>query len=167
MIKQQMVKRNSSTKAKKQNVGMKTMAEKNVCETASCHSTCILRVTLGFVFVYYGIMKLFFGMAPPVEKIITFMPTDVSLFLMGMFEFLLGVLLVFGLFTRVAGWATTGFMVVLFASAGYLHISGILPDLWFTAGMAKDVAILGAAIAVGMQGAPCCSIDAWIKKRCS
>src|SRR3990167_2509985 len=125
MIKQQMVKKSSSTQAKKQNVRMKTMAEKNVCETASCHSTCILRVTLGFVFVYYGIMKLFFGMAPPVEKIITFMPTDVTLFLMGMFEFLLGVLLVFGLFTRVAGWATTGFMVVLFASAGYLHISEI------------------------------------------
>ncbi len=161
-----MAKKSSITKAKKQ-VRMRTMAEKNVCETASCHSTCILRVTLGFVFVYYGIMKLFFGMAPPVEKIITFIPTDVSLFLMGMFEFLLGVLLVKGLFTRIAGWAAAGFMVVLFASATYLHISGILPDLWFTAGMAKDVAILGAAVAVGMQGAPCCSIDAWIKKRCS
>lgn len=161
-----MVKKSSSTK-KQENVRMRTMAEKNVCETASCHSTCILRVTLGFVFVYYGIMKLFFGMAPPVEKVITFIPIDVSLFLMGMFEFLLGVLLVKGLFTRVAGWTAAGFMIVLFAAAGYLHVSGILPGLWFTAGMAKDVAILGAAVAVGMQGAPCCSIDAWIKKRCS
>lgn len=162
-----MAKKNSTKAKKQEKVRMRTMAEKNVCEAASCHSTCILRVTLGFVFVYYGIMKLFFGMAPPIEKIITFMPTDVSLFLMGMVEFLLGVLLVFGLFTRVAGWATAGFMVLLFAAAAYLHLSGILPDLWFTAGMAKDVAILGAAVAVGMQGAPCCSLDVWIKKRCS
>lgn len=140
---------------------------KNVCETSSCHSTCILRLGLGFVFVYYSIMKLFFGMAPPVDKIITFMPADVSLFLLGMLEFILGTLLVLGLFSRVAGWLTAVLIGVFFASAIYLQVSGIMPDLWFTAGMAKDVALLAAAVAVGMQGAPCCSIDAWIKKRCS
>lgn len=141
--------------------------EKNVCEAVSCHSTCILRLGLGFVFVYYSIMKLFFGMAPPVDKIITFMPTDVSLFLLGMLEFTLGVLLLLGLFTRVAGWATAGLIGVFFVSAVYLHFSGILPGLWAMAGMAKDVALLTAAVAVGMQGAPCCSIDVWIRKRCS
>ena len=151
-------------KVKKQAKGMRTM-EKNVCESVSCHATCILRVTLGFVFVYYGIMKLFFGLAPPVDKIITFMPVEVSLFLMGMFEFVVGTLLVLGLFSRVAGWITAGLFVVLFASAAYLHLSGILPDLWFIAGMAKDVGLLGAAIAVGLQGAPCCSIDVWMKKK--
>ncbi len=163
-----MNKKTSSKKAffKKQieKEGMSAM-EKNICKTVSCHSTCILRITLGFVFVYYGIMKLFFGMAPPVDKIITFMPVDVTLFLMGMLEFILGTLLVVGLLTRVAGWLTAGFLAVLFISAAYLHLSGILPNLWFTAGMAKDVALLGAAVAVGMQGAPCCSIDVFMKKK--
>ena len=158
-----------TAKSKKAETRMMTMEkmDKNVCETSSCHSTCILRVGLGFVFVYYSIMKLFFGMAPPVDKIITFMPADVSLFLLGMFEFVIGTMLVLGLFTRVAGWKAAGLIVVFFASAAYLHFSGIMPDLWFTAGMAKDVALLAAAVAIGMQGAPCCSIDAWIKKKCS
>ncbi|MEK6867621.1 MAG: DoxX family protein [Nanoarchaeota archaeon] len=153
----------SSKKIAKEMVTM----EKNVCETTSCHATCITRVTLGFVFVYFSIMKLFFGAAPPVDKIITFMPADVSLFLMGLLEFMIGTLLILGLFTRVAGWAAAGLFAVFFASAVYLQISGILPGLWSAAGMAKDVALLGAAVAVGIQGAPCCSIDAWIKKKCS
>lgn len=140
-------------------------SKKAVCEGFACHATCILRVTLGFVFVYYGIMKLFFGMAPPVDLIVTFLPTDVSIFLMGMLEFVLGTLLLFGLFTRTAAWLTAVFFVVFFGSAAYLHVSGILPGLWNTAGLAKDVGLLGAAVSLGLQGAPCCSLDAWITKK--
>ncbi len=139
--------------------------EKNLCETVSCHSTCVLRLGLGFVFVYYGIMKLFFGMAPPVDKIVTFMPADVSLFLLGLLEFTFGTLLVLGLFTRIAGWLTAGLLCVFLVSAVYLHFSGILPNLWNVAGMAKDVGLLGASVAVGLQGSLCCSLDAWIKKK--
>ena len=161
-----MVKKSKKASRKVAKKEMVTM-EKNVCETKSCHATCITRVTLGFVFVYFSIMKLFFGAAPPVDKIITFMPTDVSLFLMGLLEFVIGTLLVLGLFTRVAGWAAAGLFAVFFASAVYLQVSGILPGLWSAAGMAKDVALLGASVTVGLQGAPCCSIDAWIKRKCS
>ena len=60
-----------------------------------------------------------------------------------------------------------GMFAVFFASAVYLQVSGILPGLWSAAGMAKDVALLGASVTVGLQGAPCCSIDAWIKRKCS
>jgi uncharacterized membrane protein YphA (DoxX/SURF4 family) len=137
----------------------------DICEGLACHATCILRMTLGFVLVYYATMKLFFGAAPPVDLIVTFLPTDVSLFLMGMLEFVLGTLLLMGLFTRTAAWLTAVFFVVLFGSALYLHVSGILPDLWYTAFLAKDVALLGAAVSLGLQGAPCCSLDAWIRKK--
>ena len=139
--------------------------KESVCEGCSCHATCILRVTLGFVFVYYATMKLFFGMAPPVDLIVTFLPADVSIFLIGMVEFVLGTLLVLGLFTRTAAWLTAGLLLAFFGSATYLHISGLLPGLWSTAGLAKDVALLGAAVSLGLQGAPCCSLDAWIKKK--
>lgn len=141
------------------------MKNNNICETTSCHSTCILRLGLGFVFVYFSVMKLFFGAAPPVDKIITFMPVDVSLFLLGLLEFVIGVLLVFGLWTRVAGWAAAVFIAVLFVSLVYLQFSGIMPGLWSAAYMAKDVALLTAGIAVGIQGAPCCSIDVWMKRK--
>jgi uncharacterized membrane protein YphA (DoxX/SURF4 family) len=137
-----------------------------VCECQSCFATNIVRWTLGFVFVYYSITKLFFGAAPPVDAIITFMPADISLFLMGMFEFVLGTLLILGIFTRVAAWIAVGFFGVLFASVIYLHISGVYPDLWFIANMAKDVALTASALAVALLGAPCWSIDAYIKKKC-
>lgn len=137
----------------------------DVCEGLACHATCVLRVTLGFVFVYYATMKLFFGMTPPVDLIITFLPTDINIFLMGMLEFVLGTLLVVGLFTRTAAWLTAGLLLAFFGSALYLHVSGILPDLWNTAGLAKDVALLGAAVSLALQGAPCCSLDAWIRRK--
>ncbi len=140
-------------------------SKKTVCDGLACHATCVLRVALGFVFVYYATMKLFFGMAPPLDLIVTFLPADMSLFLMGMVEFVLGTLLVLGLFTRTAAWLTVVFFAALFSSAIYLHFSGILPGLWNTAGLAKDVGLLGAAIAIGLQGAPCCSLDAWVKKK--
>lgn len=138
-----------------------------LCECQSCFATNIVRWTLGFVFIYYSIMKLFFGSAPPVDAIITFMPADITLFLLGMFEFVLGVLLVLGIFTRVAGWIAVVFFAVLFGSVIYLQVSGIYPDLWFIANLAKDVALTGTALAVAVLGAPCWSVDAYIRKKCS
>lgn len=155
----------------KQERGMSVMEKRangrHVCDLGNCHATCILRVALGFVFVYYSIMILFFGMALPVDinELITFIPADVGLFCIGMIEFIIGTLLVVGLFTRIAGWTAGAFFVVLFGTTAYLHFSGIFPDLWFYANLAKDVGLLGAAVAIGLNGAPCCSIDAFIKKK--
>jgi len=145
----------------------KVVSMKNqLCTCQSCFATNVVRWTLGFVFIYYSIIKLFFGSAPPVDAIITFMPVDISLFLFGMFEFIVGTLLILGIFTRVAGWLAAGFFVVLLGSVIYLQVSGIYPDLWFIANLAKDVALTGAAVSVAILGAPCLSVDAYIKKKC-
>ncbi|PIN80798.1 hypothetical protein COV16_00310 [Candidatus Woesearchaeota archaeon CG10_big_fil_rev_8_21_14_0_10_34_8] len=135
-----------------------------VCES-KCPSMCILRVTVAFVFLYAGVMKLFFGAAPPVDMILTFMPADVSLFLLGMLEFVLGTLLLFGLFTRVTAWVSASLVAVFFLVAAYLHTSGLMTGLWNSAWMWKDLPLLGGSIAIALQGSPCCSIDSWIKKK--
>jgi uncharacterized membrane protein YphA (DoxX/SURF4 family) len=142
---------------------MAKKATEKLCKP--CPSMCILRVTLGFVFVYAAVMKLFFGAAPPVDAIVTFMPVDVSLFLLGLLEFVVGALLVVGLFTRVAAWVATSLFAIFMLSAIYLHVSGAMPGIWNTAMLFKDVALIGAAVALGIQGSKCCSLDTWIKKK--
>ncbi len=148
---------------KKSRKGLKTMTNDKMSK--KCPSMCILRVTLGFVFLYAAITKLFFGSAPPVDMIITFLPADVTLFFLGLAEFFVGVLLLIGLFTRVAGWLAASLFGIFFISAIYLHVSAVIPNLWNAAMLFKDVGLIGAAIALGMHGSHCCSIDALIRKR--
>jgi uncharacterized membrane protein YphA (DoxX/SURF4 family) len=143
--------------------GGKNMASQKSC--SPCPSTCILRVTLGFVFLYASITKLFFGAAPPVDLIITFMPADISLFLLGLVEFAVGVMLILGLFTRVAGWMAVSLFGVFMLSAIYLSVSGSVEGIWNGAMLFKDIGLIGASIAIALQGSQCCSLDTWIAKR--
>ena len=60
----------------------------------------LMRLGLGAVFLNAGIGKLFLNARPPIDKVITFIPADTSILLLGLLEFILGALFLLGLFTK-------------------------------------------------------------------
>ena len=117
-----------------------------------------MRVLAGFVFLWAGIGKLFMGAAPPVDQIITFMPANVSLFILGLLEFVLGTLLILGLLTRIAGGAATALYVIFI-------IVGLTLGMFNTAMLWKDLGLAGMTFALTIFGAHTYSLDAWLKKK--
>lgn len=118
----------------------------------------LLRLSAAFVFIWFAVGKLFLGAVPPVDTIITFWPADVSLFLLGMTEAVVGILLVFGLFTRFAG-AVASLLYLTFI------VSGIYLGLFDTAFLTKDIGLFGATLALMIFGAHSYSIDGWLAKK--
>ena len=115
-----------------------------------------LRLGLGIVFLWAGFGKLFFGAAPPIDSIITFVPVTYTLFALGLVEFVLGVLLIFGLLTKIAGWFTAALLLVFVVAGLYL---GMLSTVM------SNVGLFGAALAVALIGSKGMSLDDLLAKK--
>ena len=104
----------------------------------------LLRAVVGILFILFGWMKFTGSLAPPVDKIITFLPAETSILLMGVAEAVIGVLVLIGLWTRVAAWIGALLMAVII-------ISGIYLGLFWQFFLIKDISILVILIALGLM----------------
>lgn len=113
----------------------------------------LLRISLGLIFLYTGVGKVFLGeKVPAIDRIITFLSVENASLALGVVELIIGVLLVIGLWTRVAGWAAA----ILLAC---FIIAGSLFGLFQQAGLFKDIGLLGSALYLGLVGARSHAID--------
>lgn len=96
----------------------------------------IMRIGLGIVFLNSGVGKLFLNVRPPVDKIITFLPADTSLLLLGLIELVIGILFVLGLFTKFTGRVSALFLLIIILSGLYLNMYSVI---------LKDIVLLAAA----------------------
>lgn len=118
----------------------------------------VLRLTAGVVFLMAGIGKLFWGAAPPVEKVLPFLPAPTTLLLLGLLEVVVGVLIMAGLLTRIASSAAVVLYVIFI-------VSGVALGMFQAAGLLKDVGLLGGMLALAVFGAHTYSVDAWLAKK--
>ncbi|MBW3012890.1 DoxX family protein [Candidatus Woesearchaeota archaeon] len=119
------------------------------------YAMVFLRLGLGFVFLWTGINKVFFGALPgflpeflsnfPYLKVMLPMP-------LGIIELAVGLLLILGLFTRIVGIISAililGFTVTV--TAGVANGFSIV---------AMNIGLLGGAIALGICGSKLFSVD--------
>lgn len=112
----------------------------------------LIRLTLGLVFLWAGIGKLFLNARPPIDQIITFIPLNTSLLILGIIEVIIGLLLVIGLFTRIAAWASA-VLLLLFV------IGGIVLGLFIDAFLLKDIALLAVALELAWTGSRMWGLD--------
>ncbi|HLD12605.1 MAG TPA: DoxX family protein [Candidatus Nanoarchaeia archaeon] len=111
----------------------------------------LLRVVLGVVFTYAGVMKVlaFFNVVtytfPPINKILTFLPLSTSGLLLGLVEVIIGVLLIIGFWTRTAAWAATILLVIFVLAGAYLGI-------FMQAALFKDLVMAAAALLLAAEG---------------
>ena len=115
------------------------------------YANFLLRVILGIVFAYAGVMKIlgFFKVVsytyPPLDKILTFVPLNTAGVLLGVAEFAVGVLLIIGLWTRVAAWGATVLLLCFVIAGAYL---GLFMQLM----LFKDVVMAAAAVLLAAEG---------------
>ena len=118
-------------------------------------TSVFMRLSLGVVFIFAAVLKLFFDVAPPIDKIVFFLPKETSVALLGIVEFVVGALLVVGLLTRAA-FVVAGLLLV-----GFILSSAAL-GIFLSQFMIKDVVLLAVAIHGMMHGAPTFSLEAFI-----
>ncbi len=117
-----------------------------------------VRISLAIVFLVAGLGKVVYKAAvPSIDMVITFLPAETSSLVLGGVELLIALLLILGLWTRVAGWAAA---ILL---AGFL-IAGSVLGMFVAAGLLKDIALLGAALYLGLVGARSFAIDSRMPK---
>jgi len=113
----------------------------------------ILRITIGFVFLYASLTKLFFE-----QPFYGFTNAATFLILLiGLVELIVGIFLVVGLFTRlvsIVGAVMVSLYVLLSIPAGLFH------DYF----MWKDIAILGGLIVLSLEREYLYSIDELLAK---
>ncbi len=124
----------------------------------------ILRLGIAAVFIYAAIGKLFLGAAPPIDKVIPFMPAATIVFLLGLAELILGVLLLIGLITRFAALGTAVLLLIFIVSGIVLDATGTIPGMFNAAGLIKDIGLLGASIHLALEGSRYLSIDKVLSK---
>src|SRR3989338_2498935 len=107
----------------------------------------IVRVGLGLIFLYTGMSKLFFGMMPTLDKILPFIPLNISVYFLGLLEIILAIFLLAGLITRIAAWISA-VLYLLFI------IFGLALGLFNAAGLFKDIGFLAAAVAAAILRSP-------------
>ncbi|HLD15892.1 MAG TPA: DoxX family protein [Candidatus Nanoarchaeia archaeon] len=112
----------------------------------------LLRVSFGLIFLFSGMMKVFFYVRVPVEKILPFLGPDYGSIILGAVEIIIGLLLVIGLFTRYAALGATGLLVVFV-------ISGLILGLFQQAGLIKDIVLVFASLMLVADGARKWSLD--------
>ena len=112
----------------------------------------LVRITLGIIFIITGLGKLFFGAKPPIEQIITFLPAETSILILGIIELAVGLLLFLGLFTKFAGWISA----LLYLS---FVLGGLFLGLFMQSMLIKDVALLAASLEIAWTGARMWGID--------
>jgi uncharacterized membrane protein YphA (DoxX/SURF4 family) len=102
----------------------------------------LMRLFLGIGLVYLAVAELFFMGAPSYKAVFGYHPTFA--FITGVVLLVLGVLLILGLITKIAAWAT----FILLAVA----IIASLTMLKFNIGFfAKDLVMFGVALALAMK----------------
>ncbi len=114
-----------------------------------------LRIVFGVVFLWGGIQKMFLVSPVPVGKIITFMSSGNALYWIGLVEFLIGLFVALGMFTKISGWAALGF-----AALGLI--------LAFPAGMgflASNLVLIVVALMFGIKGSANFSLDGVFAKK--
>ncbi len=89
----------------------------------------LMRIGLGAVFLNAGIGKLFLNARPPVDKIITFIPADTTLILLGLLEFVIGVLFLLGLFTKFTGKVSAFLLLFIILSGFYIGMGPLYKDI--------------------------------------
>ncbi len=110
----------------------------------------IMRLGLGIVFLNSGIGKLFLNVKPPVDKIITFLPADTSLLLLGFVEFVIGILFILGLFTKFTGKAAAVLLLIIILSGLYLKMYPVI---------LKDIVLFSAAWHLAKTGSKEFALD--------
>ncbi len=115
-------------------------------------STLILRLGVGFVFLFFGIDKFihpetWIGWVSP--RLFYYFPfsQEVFIYLDGGVEAVVGIMLVLGFYTRI------------FALIASLLLIGILVTVGITDITARDVAILAGAISLMITGSDKMSVD--------
>ncbi|MGO9645718.1 MAG: DoxX family membrane protein [Candidatus Bathyarchaeia archaeon] len=131
-------------------------ADERVVGVMATHGLGLLRISLGVVFIWFGLLKVI-GVTPVadlVTAVITWIPAALSVPLVGLFEVVLGVGLVVGYGLR--------FTLLLL----WLHLAGtfllllVRPDLTFQSGnplfltadgefVIKNLVLISGGIAVG------------------
>lgn len=119
-------------------------------------ANAFLRITLGALFVYTGLGKLLLGKGPAdlLAKIFPFISGQLSVLLLGAVEFIAGLLLFLGLWTRFAAWV----IALLFAC---FIVFGIAFGVFMSAGLYKDVILLAASLLLAAEGCRKWGIDAY------
>ena len=138
-------------------------AERQLAQWLATHSVTALRISLGLVFLGFGILKFFPGMSPAESlagqtfDILTFglVPDGVGLLMIAGLETSIGLLLLTGLWTRVA----LGLLVIQLG--GILSPLVLLPGEMFRADpiaptlagqyVFKDIILVAAAMVVGAK----------------
>src|SRR3989338_984844 len=89
----------------------------------------LMRLGLGAVFLNAGIGKLFLNVRPPIDKILTFIPADTSILLLGLLEFVIGVLFLLGLFSKFTGKVAAILLVIIILSGFYIGMGPLYKDI--------------------------------------
>ena len=90
-------------------------------------SVMLLRIALGVVFLWFGLLKVF-GYDPALPIIAASFPiltTEMGYFILGLFETIIGVTLIFNLFSLITHIALIGHLL------GTMSVFFIAPDLMF------------------------------------
>lgn len=124
------------------------MAEKKAIFNA------VFRICLGFVFFYAGLKKLFLGDFPAVDTIITFMPVQTVVFILGVVELVVGIVLMLGLFTSIFAWIMAALLAV-FIILGFPTGQGFIY---------KNIGLIGAALYLAVEGSQAWGMDNMLKK---
>ncbi len=121
----------------------------------SKYSSVVLRFGLGAVLLWFGINEIinpaaWTGLLP--SWISNILPLQTFIVFNGSFEVILGLMLLAGIFTRVAA--------VVFA----LHLANIIYLLGYDAIAVRDFGLMLASIALALQGNYPLSVDSILKK---
>jgi uncharacterized membrane protein YphA (DoxX/SURF4 family) len=131
-------------------------ADERAIQIMTTHGLRVLRVSLGIVFLWFGLLKVI-GVTPVanlVQVVIYWVPVTVSVPLVGLFEMILGVGLLSGLALRLT------LLLLWLHLAGTFLVLVIRPDLAFQGGnplflttdgefVIKNLVLITAGIAVG------------------
>lgn len=98
------------------------------------NSVALLRISIGFIYLWFGVLKFFAGVSPAevlakdTIALLTFnlIPGQVSILLLAVWEVIIGVLLMAGLFIRPIFW-----LVIIHMICTFMPLV-LLPDVSFT-----------------------------------
>ena len=132
-----------------------------IYEAFGPYSYTLMRVALGLVLMPHGISKLFFGDAVHAAGTMAKLGLEPALtwaYLIGVLEGLGGLLLVLGLWTRIAAAAIAIEMAVI--------VFGVLWPHWFWIQRGMEYAVLMGlcAVAIFFRGGGALSVDGTLKK---
>ena len=128
----------------------------------------LLRILLGFVFLFTGVGKLFLGMIPAdmISGILngmgmSFIPAMAFGYALGVIELIVGLMLILGLFTKITAWVAAVLLLSFIIGVSIILGDGIAGS----AMMFKDLGLLGGALALAFQGSSFMSMDTFLKER--